>query len=72
MSTPAYYRRKERECLREAEAAIDQFVKENWASMAVSWARLAAQAERGLFGTEEPEQHGSLTDERTAGRGKSS
>ena len=72
MFTPAYYRRKERECLREAEAAIDQLAKENWASMAVSWARLAAQAERGLFGTEEPEQHGSLTDEQTGGRGKSS
>jgi hypothetical protein len=71
MFTPAYYRLKERECIREAEAAIDQLAKESWASMAVSWARLAAQAERGLFGTEGSGQHGS-SDERTAGTKKSS
>ena len=68
MFTPAYYRRKELECIKEAEAAIDQLTKESWASMAVSWARLAQQAERGLFGTQAPEQRGSSSDERTGRR----
>ena len=72
MFTPEYYRRKELECIKEAEAAIDQLAKESWASLAVSWARLAQQAERGLFGTEGSGQHGSPSDERTAGTEKSS
>jgi hypothetical protein len=71
MSTPAYYRHKELECRREAEAAIDQLTKDSWVHMADSWARLAAQVERGLFGTEGSDQHGSSSDEQTAGTKKS-
>jgi hypothetical protein len=48
MSAP-YYRQKARECLREADAAIDEFAKQFWRQMAASWESLAEQTEQGLF-----------------------
>jgi len=49
MSTPEYYVHWEQECLREAEKATDQAMKESWLLMAKSWADLAKQAKGGIF-----------------------